>query len=78
VWALRLERAAEIRCQQPWRTMRQTLDPLQGVRYRMHRKTMGPSTQGTSTMAQILPSLGMPLPTRMLEVSDEAHASYLP
>ena len=26
VLALRLERAAEIRCQQPWRTIRQTLD----------------------------------------------------
>ena len=36
VLALLLERAAAIRCQQTWRTIRQTLDPLTVVRYRMH------------------------------------------
>jgi transposase len=78
VLALLLERAAEIRCQQTWRPIRHTLDQLKVVRYRMHGKTIVQSTQVTSTMAQILRSLGIPLPKRILEVSDEAHASYLP
>jgi transposase len=78
VLALLLERVAEIRCQQTWRMIRHTLDQLKVVRYRMHGKTIVQSTQVTSTMAKLLRSLGIPLPKRILEVSDEAHASYLP
>ena len=40
VLALLLERAAEIRCQQPWRTIRQTLDQFKVVRYQMQGKTI--------------------------------------
>ena len=78
VLALLLERAAEIRCQQTWRTIRHTLDQLKVVRYRMHGKTIVQSTQVTAPMAEILRSLGVPLPQRILEVSDEAHAPDLP
>src|SRR5919202_2767305 len=78
VLALLLERAAEIRCQQTWRTIRHTLDQLKVVRYRMHGKTIVQSTQVTAPMAEILRSLGVPLPKRILEVSDEAHAPSLP
>ncbi|MGH8058554.1 MAG: IS1634 family transposase, partial [Candidatus Entotheonellia bacterium] len=70
VLALLLERAAEIRCQQTWRTIRHTLDQLKVVRYRMHGKTIVQSTQVTATMAEILRSLGIPVPKRILEVSD--------
>jgi hypothetical protein len=70
VLALLLERAAEIRCQQTWRTIRHTLDQLQVVRYRMHGKTILQSTQLTSPMAAILRRLGIPLPQKILEVSD--------
>ena len=78
VLALLLERAAELRCQQTWRTMRHTLDQLKVVRYRMHGKTIVQSTQVTAPIAEILRSLGVPLPQRILEVSDEAHAPGLP
>jgi transposase len=78
VLALLLERAAEIRCQQTWRTIRHTLDQLKVVRYPMHGKTMVQSTQVTAPIAEILRSLGVPLPQRILEVSDEAHAPGLP
>jgi len=78
VLALLLERAAEIRCQQTWRTIRHTLDQLQVVRYRMHGKTMVQSTQVTAPITAILRSLGVPLPKRMLEVSEEAHAPSPP
>jgi transposase len=78
VLALLLERAAEIRCQQTWRTIRHTLDQLKVVRYRMHGKTIVQSTQVTAPIAEILRSLGVPLPKRILEVSDEAHAPGLP
>ena len=76
--ALLLERAAEIRCQQTWRTIRHTLDQLQVVRYRMHGKTIVQSTRVTAPLADILRRLGVPLPQRILEVADEAHASSLP
>jgi transposase len=72
VLALLLERAAEIRCQQTWRTIRHTLDQLQVVRYRMHGKTIVQSTRVTAPLAALLRSLGIPLPQRILEVSDEA------
>ena len=78
VLALLLERAAEIRCQQTWWTIRHTLDQLQVVRYRMHGKTIVQSTRVTAPLADILRRLGVPLPQRILEVADEAHASSLP
>jgi hypothetical protein len=67
---LLLERAAELRCQQTWRTIRHTLDQLQVVRYRMHGKTILQSTQVTSPLAKILRSLRIPLPKKILEVSN--------
>jgi len=70
VLALLLERAAEIRCQQTWRTIRHTVEPLKVGRYRMQGKTILQSTQVTSPLAKILRSLGIPLPKKILEVSD--------
>jgi transposase len=70
VLALLLERAAEIRCQQTWRTIRHTVDQLKVVRYRMQGKTILQSTQVTSAMAKLLRSLGIPQPTKILEVSE--------
>jgi transposase len=70
ILALLLERAAEIRCQQTWRTIRHTLDQWQVVRYRMHGKTIVQSTRVTSTLAEILRSLRIPTPQKILEVSD--------
>ena len=78
VLAWRLERAAELRGQQTWRTIRQTLDHWQVVRSRRHGTTMVHRTPVTSTMAKILRRLGIPLPQRMLDVSDEAHAASRP
>jgi hypothetical protein len=75
--ALLLQRAAAIRCQQPWRTIRQTLDQVHGVRYRMHGKTSVQSTQVTASMAEILQSLGIPLPKKILDVYEEARITSL-
>jgi transposase len=70
VLALLLERAAEIRCQHTWRTIRHTLEQLKVVRYRMQGKTIVQSTQVTSPLAKVLRSLGIPLPKKILEVSE--------
>jgi hypothetical protein len=70
VLALLLERAAEIRCQQTWRTIRQTLDQLKVVRYRMQGKTIVQSTQVSAAMAKIFRSLAIPQPKKILEVSE--------
>ena len=64
------ERAAELRGPQTWRTIPQTVDQVKVVRSRMHGKTMLPSPQVTSPMAAILRRLGIPLPQKILEVSD--------
>jgi hypothetical protein len=40
------------------------------VRYRMHSKTILQSTQMTATITETLRSLGIPLPKRILEVSE--------
>jgi hypothetical protein len=40
------------------------------VRYQMQGKTIVQSTQVTTAMAGILRSLGIPLPKRILEVSE--------
>jgi type IV secretory pathway VirJ component len=68
VLALLLERAAESRCQQTWRTIRQTLDQLKVIRYRLQGKTLVQSTRVTSPLAEIRQSLGMPLPKKILAV----------
>jgi transposase len=78
VLALLLERAAEIRCQQTWRTMLHTLEQLKVGRYRMQGKTILQSTQVTAPLATILRSLGISLPKKILEVSKSAHATLLP
>jgi transposase len=72
VLALLLQRAAEIRCQQTWRTIRHTLDQLKVVRYRLHGKTILQSTRVTAPMAEILQTPGIPLPKKILEVSESA------
>jgi hypothetical protein len=68
VLALLLERAVEIRCQHTWRTIRQTLDRLRVVRDRLQGRTIVQRTQVTSPMAEILHSLGIPLPKKLPEV----------
>ena len=70
VLALLLQRVAEIRCQQTWRTIRHGLDQLKVVRYRMQGKTILQSTQVTSPLAKILRSLGISLPNKILAVSE--------
>src|SRR6266704_1218410 len=70
VLALLLERAAEIRCQRTWQTIRHALDQWQVVRYRMHGKAIVQSTWVMSTLAEILRSLRLATAEKILEVSD--------
>jgi hypothetical protein len=55
-------------CFRHWRTIRHTLDQLKVVRYRMQGKTIVQSTQVPLPMAEILQSLNIPLPKKILEV----------
>jgi hypothetical protein len=77
VLALLRPRAAAIRGQQTWRTMRQTLDQCTVGRYQRHGKTMVHRTQVTAPMAEILHSLGMPLPQKILAVYEEVRSTPL-
>lgn len=70
VLALRLQRAAALRCQETWRTIRSTLDPWTVVRSRMQGKTILQRTQVTDPLAKILRSVGIPSPKKIPDVSD--------
>ena len=72
--ARRRPRAAEIRSQQTWRTIRQTVDHWQVGRSRRHGQTMGQSPQVTAALAEIVRSLRIPTPEKILDVSDETPA----
>jgi hypothetical protein len=70
VLAWRRQRAAELRGQQTWRTIRQTLDHFTVGRSRRQGKTMLHRPRVTALLAEILPTRGMPVPKKMLDGSD--------
>ena len=76
VLALLLERAARSGVSRHGGLIVILLDQVKVVRYRMHAKTIEQQS-GDCSIANILRSLGVPLPKRILEVSDEVHAPRL-
>jgi len=86
VLAVLRQRAAEIRGQQTWRTMRQTVAPVTVVRDQMHGQTMVQSPRVTAPLAAIRQRRGIPLPKKIVEVYESVritqrssiHASQTP
>lgn len=68
VLALLLERAAEIRVGESWRTIRLTLDEVKAVRYRVQGTTIVQSTRLTAQAAAVLKKLAISPPKRILAV----------
>lgn len=70
VLALLLERAAEIRSGQTWRTLRHDLDRLQAVKYRVGNKTIVQTTRPTAAIRRHLASLNVRAPKRVLSIEN--------
>lgn len=68
VLALLLERAAEIRTGQTWRTIRHDLDQLQAVRYRVKNKTIVQTTRTMQAAKAHFVTLGIKTPKRVLSI----------
>lgn len=68
VLALLLERAAEIRAGDTWRTLRLVLEQIKAVRYRVQGTSIVQSTRLTAQAATVLKKLGISPPKRILVV----------
>jgi Transposase DDE domain len=72
VLALRMQRAAEIRCGQPWARIAHTLAQLKAVRYRSGSRTIVQRTKTTATLAETLKKLGISMPKQILRIAEPA------
>ena len=72
VLALQVQRAAEIRCAQPWARIAHTLGQLKAVRYRSDSRTIVQRTQTTAALAETLKKLGISMPKQILSIDEPA------
>lgn len=72
--ALQLQRAAEIRCGQPWARIADALSRLKAVRYRTECRTIVQSTKIDSDLADILKAIGASPPKQILAIFEPAAA----
>jgi transposase len=74
VLALQMQRAAELRCQQPWARIAHTLVQLKAVRYRSDSRTIVQRTKTTPELADTLKKLGISIPKQILSIAEPAQA----
>src|ERR1700750_2184654 len=70
VLALQMQRAAEIRCGLPWARIAHQLGALKGVRYQAGGRGIFQRTKIASELADLLKKLGIPIPKRLLTVTE--------
>jgi transposase len=75
VLALQMQRAAELRCQQPWARIAHTLAQLKAIRYRSDSRTIVQRTKTTSELADTLKKLGISMPKQILCIAEPAQAA---
>jgi len=77
--ALQVQRAAELRCGEPWSRMWSRIAPalgrLKAVCYRSERRTIVQRTEITAELGDILKKLGASTPKQVLAVTDAAPAA---
>ena len=74
VLALQMQRAAELRCQQPWARIAHALAQLKAVRYRSDSRTIVQRTKTTPELAGTLKKLGISMPKQILSITEPAQA----
>jgi Transposase DDE domain len=75
VLALQVQRAAEIRCAQPWARIAHTLGQLKAVRYRSDSRTIVQRTKTTAALAETLKKLGISMPKQVLSIDEPAQTA---
>ena len=75
VLALQVQRAAEIRCAQPWARIAHTLGQLKAVRYRSDSRTIVQRTKITAALAETLKKLGISMPKQILSIDEPAQTA---
>jgi transposase len=75
VLALQMQRAAEIRCEQPWARIAHTLAGLKAVRYRSESRTIVQRTKVAGELAETLKNLGVSMPKPILAVAEPETAA---
>jgi len=70
VLALQMQRAAEIRCGLPWARIAHELGVLKAVRYQAGGRGIVQRTKIAGALAELLKKLGIPIPKRLLAVTE--------
>jgi hypothetical protein len=70
VLALQMQRVAEIRCGLPWARIAHQLGALKAVRYQAGGRGIVQRTKIASELADLLKKLGIPIPKRLLTVTE--------
>ena len=72
ILALQMQRAAEIRCSQPWARIAHELAALKAVRYRSQGRAIVQRTKIPESLAEILKNLGISTPKKIMSVAEPA------
>lgn len=75
VLALQVQRAAELRCGQPWSRIAPVLGRLKAVRYQTASRTIVQRTNIDAELGEILKTLGVETPKQILAMADTAPAA---
>jgi transposase len=70
VLALQMQRAAEIRCRQPWSQIAHALAALKAIRYTVEKRTIVQRTKIPPPLAETLKTLGVSTPKKILAVDE--------
>lgn len=74
ILALQIQRAAELRCEQPWARIAHMLAQLKAVRYRSESRTIVQRTKIAPGLAETLKKLGISTPKQILSIAEPAQA----
>jgi Transposase DDE domain len=72
ILALQMQRAAEIRCGQPWGRIAHELAALRAIRYRSQGRAIVQRTKIPESLAEILKNLGISIPKKIMSVAEPA------
>jgi hypothetical protein len=72
ILALQMQRAAEIRCAQPWARVAHELSGLKAIRYRAQGRAIVQRTKISESLGEILKNLGISMPKKIISVAEPA------
>jgi Transposase DDE domain len=78
ILALQMQRAAEIRCAQPWARIAHELAALKAIRYRSQGRAIVQRTKIPESLGEILKNLAISTPKKIISVAEPASAPAQP